>query len=168
MGAGPKGGAQGETRAKKKKYKIYSYLFNVVCKFPRKYLVCNGGASEESFRTYYTIPYKSFSYTRFLAGNLLKLHYRNLSSFALKRLARRARLARGAHSAGAGNQVGKKFIHGLEERLDSSVVRLLEFKPRTSMKQASPKKSKELQATKKFLYKRPKFSQYTVKLPLAN
>ena len=70
---------------KKKKYKINSYLFNVVCKFPRKY--ASNFLGKEIMRTYYTIPSK-LSMTRFLAGKVLKQHYRNLSTNTFDNLAK--------------------------------------------------------------------------------
>jgi ribosomal protein S4 len=171
-GGGVTGGdtlSQG-VRGSKKKYRTGSYLFNVVCKFPRKYGYHFLG--KEIMRTYYTIPSK-LSMTRFIAGKVLKEHYKNLSTSTLESLAKSVRAQKAKVPGGAAplrnaNQVAKKFIIGLEQRLDSSLLRLLEFKPTCTTKQASAKKRNELQTSKKFLYKRPKFSQYIVKLPLAS
>lgn len=140
------------TRLSRRKYLISSYLYNVVCKFPRKYGTWFLG--QEVLRKYYSLP-AAPSKTRFIAAKVIREHYRTLSRNTLTALALRER--RG--------QVGKKWIIGIEERLDSNILRLLNFSPQSINKQATSKKKKAL-LSKSFLSQRPKYNNYKVKLPI--
>lgn len=165
----------------KKKYKIQSYLFNVIFKFPRKYVYRFLG--KDILRRYYTMPFRP-SLSRFISTKVLRSYYcggrKNLGRKALLGLCQKAsgrktaptlrdfkggKLLCGAEGSifkeplkpsdqalqspalrlagGQGaekkdavvgkpsetNEVAKNFVLCLEERLDSSLLRLLHFKP---------------------------------------
>jgi hypothetical protein len=166
----------------KKKYKIHSYLFNVICKFPRKYVYHFFG--KDILRKYYTMPFR-LNISRFISNKVLRSYYTNLSHKALLNLCQKASRGRGLglpHAVGVvsndlrssgrrptsfqrgghpRSQVAelsfekqfssnfivqkaqgvsktesaeraKNFVLCLEERLDSTLLRLLHFKPLNS------------------------------------
>ena len=151
-------------QAKRKKYIVRSYLFNAICQFPRKYT--HKFLGREILRTYYTMPLRlsmsRFVSNKFLKGYYNHLSEKALSKTAkLSRWKKGIELQthrtsllsgfsfHGAKSLGPNptsprtciaqkskNEVGKKFLIALEQRLDNSLLRLLNFKPRYLTKQA--------------------------------
>lgn len=148
----------------KKRYKLYSVLFNLICKWPSRkqgnYIKSIQGqkgarAIEAHARKYYTIPYR-LSLSRFISNKilnkcglcprskvLLKLRKKLLirakrcgKSFSSFSLKLAIR-ANGAtvHSGKQKKELARNFILALESRLDNSLLRLLQFKALYSSKQ---------------------------------
>lgn len=152
-GGGPGGASVAQTHkpptqvvatAKKIKYSINSYLLNVVSKFPRKYAYHFLG--KEKLRKYYTMPFR-LSMSRFLANRLARSYYMCISAKALEKMAKHApsggplgafepRKGRmGGHNM---NEKAKTFLSRLEQRLDVSILRLLNLKPTYIRKRMTP------------------------------
>ncbi len=182
----------------KKKYKIHSYLFNVICKFPGKYVYHFFG--KDILRKYYTMPFR-FNISRFISNKVLKGYYRNLSHKALLNLCQKASKGRqfGLSHALSFKRGGplsvktewnknnitdrynyiiqkrtesaeraKNFVLCLEERLDSTLLRLLHFKPLNSF--SSVKRSLSLvggwkQKLEANEIKITKYPKYQIKSP---
>jgi len=182
-----KGGYQrDQIRLAKKKYKIHSYLFNVICKFPRKYVYHFFG--KDILRKYYTMPFR-LNISRFISNKVLRSYYRTLSHKALLNLCQKASRGRGVNigldirgSSISGARASrrsdiveraeraKNFILCLEERLDSTLLRLLHFKPLTSLSSvkrslsiAVRKQKSEVSAMKQV--KLTKYPKYQIKSP---
>ncbi len=135
----------------KKKYKIHPYLFNVICKFPRKYVYHSFG--KDILRKYYTMPFR-LNTSRFISNKVSRSYYSSISHKASLNLCQKAAKGRSIglpHAArrGAGGlgetpmnfivqkgtesaERAKNFIPCLEERLDSTSSRLPHFKPLNS------------------------------------
>jgi ribosomal protein S4 len=129
---------------KKKKFALRSFLYSAVCKFPRKFVL--GDLDDVRPRKYFTIPYR-LSFSGFICNKVLTGYYNNLSHkvlFALhKKIKIRAKksdkLSDPFDSKTGSNsrrltlpqkkkEIAKDLILNLESRLDSSVLRLLQFK----------------------------------------
>lgn len=145
---------------KKKKYKLESYLFNVICKFPRKYVYHTLG--KEFLRRYYTMPFR-LSLTRTINDRFLKTYYKNLNSKALSNLALAAgRITRkGIYGQTEKSERARNWISSLEQRLDSTVLRVLNFRPRHTTKRASRRVQNS-----NLTQRRRQYPRYKVKLPL--
>lgn len=145
---------------KKKKYKLESYLFNVICKFPRKYVYHTLG--KEFLRRYYTMPFR-LSLTRTINDRFLKTYYKNLNSKALSNLAMAAgRITRkGIYGQTEKSERARNWISSLEQRLDSTVLRVLNFRPRHTTKRADRRVQNS-----HFTQRRRQYPRYKVKLPL--
>ena len=139
---------------KKKKYKIGSYLFGVICKFPRKYLYHSLG--KDIVRKWYTMPFR-LSMARFVGNRFLKTYYsKNLSHRALSNLALALNNNKLHFNAPRyENEKAKGLLTAIEQRLDSTLLRLLHFKPAHTLKRADRRK---VHATK--------YPRYKTKLPL--
>lgn len=190
----------------KKKYKIHSYLFNVICKFPRKYVYHSFG--KEILRKYYTMPFR-LNISRFISNKVSRGYYRSLSHKALLNLCQKASRGRriglphaprfkrgkyesahrvpspvGADQAGAGRDLrslnfivqkgtesaerAKNFVLCLEERLDSTLLRLLHFKPLnpfSSVKRALSLAGGRKQKLETSGIKVTKYPKYQIKSP---
>jgi ribosomal protein S4 len=171
---------------KKKKYKLNSYLFNVICKLPRKYI--QNFVGKEILRKYYTMPLK-LSMTRFTINKILRGYYKHLSYKALSNLSRNKSLSKIQKNLISNKQpiynsknkdigkgkitsvynlekkeISKNFIENLEERLDSSILRLLNFKSLYTIKRSSYASRYKDNA----MGKKKRFPRYTVKSPLTN
>jgi hypothetical protein len=129
-------------RSIKKKYRTSSFLFNVLCQFSRsrlKYIL-----GKEILSRYYTIPYR-LSLSRFIGNKVSRSFYRNLNKKTLLRLcnkiiqrAKRSRDLTFSHSPSSApreedlhvsrKEISKNIILSLEKRLDSSLLRLFQFK----------------------------------------
>jgi len=129
---------------RKKKFALRSFLYSAVCKFPRKFVL--GDLDDIRSRKYFTIPYR-LSLSGFVCNKVLTGYYNNLSHkvlFALhKKIKIRAKksdkLSDPSDSKTESNfrrltlpqrkkEIAKNLILNLENRLDSSVLRLLRFK----------------------------------------
>ncbi len=173
------------TKLAKKKYKIHSHSSNVICKFPRKYVYHSFG--KDILRKYYTMPFR-LNISRFISNKVLRSYYRTLSHKALLNLCQKASRGRGvsigldlrgssisgAQSYQSSDKVeraerAKNFILCLEERLDSTLLRLLHFKPLTSL--SGVKRSLSLagrkQKTDASAMKLTKYPKYQIKSPWA-
>jgi hypothetical protein len=71
---------------RKKKYKINSYLFNVICKFPRRYLYNFIKAGGREVEQKYNTMFFQLSTARFLSNKILRAYYRHLSAKTLSRV----------------------------------------------------------------------------------
>lgn len=127
--------------AKKIKYSINSYLLNAVGRLPRKYAYHFLG--KEKLRKYYTMPFR-LSMSRFLANRLTRSYYMCISAKALEKMAKhssqgaaaaRRRARCGGHNM---NEKAKNFLLRLEQRLDVSILRLLNLKPTYIRKRMTP------------------------------
>lgn len=170
----------------KKKYKIHSYLSNVICKSPRKYVYHFFG--KDILRKYYTMPFR-LNISRFISNKVLRSYYRTLSHKALLNLCQKASRGRGvsigldlrgssiygAHTYQSSDIVeraerAKNFLLCLEERLDSTLLRLPHFKPLTSLSSvkrslsiAGRKTKSDASAMKQV--KLTKYPKYQIKSP---
>jgi len=102
----------------KKKGGVLSYLFMVTCRFPRKYVYQYLG--RETFRRYYTMPFR-LSMSRFVSYLTFKGYY---GPKCARALTRNALSGTGRREGGA----AKNALTRIEQRLDSSMLRLLHFK----------------------------------------
>lgn len=109
----------------KKKYKLNSFLFNMLCQFSRGRV--NTLLGQEILFRYYTIPYR-LSLSRFIGNKVLRSYYINLSkkTFLSLRKSISLKAKRSNHDK---KEITKNFLLSLERRLDSSLLRLLHFKP---------------------------------------
>lgn len=130
----------------RKKYNINSYLYQVILRLSRKYDYYFLG--KEIFRQYYTSPFR-VDMTRFIMNKILRGYYKNLSYKALLNIRKKiTNSACGTNShyiykklsiqEQSLNKFGNKkplassLILNIEQRLDSSVLRLLHFRTRYS------------------------------------
>lgn len=138
----------------KKKYKLNSFLFNLLCQYSRGRLKSILG--KEYFSWYYTIPYK-LSLSRFIGNKVLRSFYQNLSKKTLLNLHKKITIKakRSSNSLSLNTSTKKKpyssevhvspqsknFIKfynkkdiikqinfNLENRLDSTLLRLFQYK----------------------------------------
>lgn len=98
----------------KKKGGILSYLHSVFCRYPKKYMYRFLG--REIYRKYYTMPYR-LSVNRYVSYLIFKNYYGIGSARILKR-----------KNGGKQNAV-RRIVESTEQRLDSSVLRVLLYKP---------------------------------------
>jgi hypothetical protein len=89
---GPKGRNATRAIACKKKYKINSYLFNIICKFPRRY-VYNFIRGREVSQKYHTMFFH-LTAARLLSNKMLRAYYRHLSAKALRNICNESRTRR--------------------------------------------------------------------------
>ncbi len=137
---------------KKKKFALRSFLYSAVCKFPRKSIFDTLG--EERPRKYFTIPYR-LSFSGFICNKTLKGYYNNLSHKVLFSLHKKIKIRAKKSDklaepfdlkTGPGarlltlpqqkKEIAKDLVLNLESRLDSSVLRLLQFKSLYTIKQS--------------------------------
>lgn len=112
-------GDKTKTNITKKKGGVLSYLFTVICRFPRKYVYWLLGRG--TFRRYYTMPLR-LSMSRFVSYLTFKGYYGPKCAQVLRRILRvRSKITR--------QEVAKSAIMHIEQRLDSCILRLLHFKP---------------------------------------
>lgn len=109
----------------KSKYRISSYWSILLYKLPRKYGEFYLG--KRVTRTTYEKPIK-LSMSRFLSNKILTSYYKNLSGQSLKGLIKN--LARNRRE----KEKGKMLAYAIEQRIDSSVQRLLQLKPSSSFR----------------------------------
>lgn len=145
MGHRPSPHGQGATiklQLQKQKYTTHPHPSNIPCKYPRKYEYDFLG--KDRFRKYYTRPFR-LSRSRFVSNRLLKAYYGNIGARTLGRIrkaSRRRRMgntmspySKVASRSNTGtlhlnkNEGAKKFLLSLEQRLDTSLLRLLNLKP---------------------------------------
>lgn len=115
----------GSFKLNKKKYKLNSFLFNMLCQFSRGRV--NSLLGQEILFRYYTIPYR-LSLSRFIGNKVLRSYYTNLSKKTFLSLRKRISL-KAKRSNQDKKEITKNFLLSLERRLDSSLLRLLHFKP---------------------------------------
>lgn len=108
----------------KKKYKLNSFLFNMLCQFSRGRV--NSLLGQEILFRYYTIPYR-LSLSRFIGNKVLRSYYKNLSKKSLLNLRKQISL-KAKRANQDKKEITKNFLCHLENRLDSSLLRLLHFK----------------------------------------
>ena len=127
----------------KKKYKLNSFLFNMLCHYSRGRLkIVNG---KEFFTWYYTVPYR-LSLSRFIGNKVLRSFYQNLNKKTLLNLrkkitikAKRANLSSVIKNKKFNKkEMIKNLIYSLEKRLDSSLLRLFQFKSLYTKKYTLP------------------------------
>lgn len=109
----------------KKKGGVLSYLFTVICRFPRKYVYRL--LNRETFRRYYTMPLR-LSMSRFVSYLTFKGYYGPKCARILRKadfLKNRSR-----------QEAAKRAIMHIEQRLDSSALRLMRFKSLFTTKMA--------------------------------
>lgn len=126
----------------KKKYKINSFLFNMLCQYSRGRIKTTLG--KEFFSRYYTVPYR-LSLSRFISNKVLRSFYQNLSKKNLRNLRKKitlkAKRSNGPINSNFENnkinsvqkswnkkELNKNIIFNLENRLDYSLLRLFQFK----------------------------------------
>lgn len=145
-----------EFSIKKKKYKIGSYLFGVICKFPRKYIYHSLG--KDIMRKWYTMPFR-LSMARFVGNRFLKTYYgKGLSRTALANLVLATNKKR-PNVREYKNEKSKNFLISLEQRLDNTLLRLLHFKPVRTLKRTFFNNHKKGSS---------KYPRCKIKLPLLN
>lgn len=135
-----------KTILRRKKYSTKSYLLNVLNKYPRRTEYYFLG--ERKTRKSYTMPFK-LSRARFISNRLFQAYYNNLKTKKLRLIASKKKkryniyqnissqsneLQTADSSSSQRNEKTKNFIISLEERLDSTILRLLNFKPTTILK----------------------------------
>ncbi len=184
-----RGYQKNQIKLTKKKYKIHSYLSNVICKFPKKYVYHFFG--KDILRKYYTMPFK-LNISQFISKKILKSYYKTLSHKALLNLCQKASKGQGVnigldiygfliskeHTSKHNNVVNiiekaeraKNFLLCLEKRLDSTLLRTLHFKPFTSLSSirrslsvAIKKQKLEINTIKQI--KLTKYPKYQIKSP---
>ena len=141
---------------KKNKYQLNSYLFKLICKLPRKYI--SNFLGKEILRKYSTIPLK-LSITRFILNKILKGYYQNLSHKALSNLCHHKDLCKTQNKNLQKKEIAKNLVLKIEKRLDTSLLRLLNFKSFYTIKKIAPS------LRYNFIKKYPK---YIIKAPLSN
>jgi len=110
--AGGEAARWGKLHVTEKKGGVSSYLFAVICRFPRKYSY--KFLNRNTYRRYYTMPLR-LSMSRFVSFLTFRGYYgRDCARLLFKKRQRR--------------EAAKRVICSAEERLDSSVQRLVRFK----------------------------------------
>lgn len=124
----------------KKKYKLNSFLFNLLCQYSRGRLKTILG--KEFLSWYYTIPYK-LSLSRFIGNKVLRSYYQNVSKKTLLNLHKKiTKKAKRSHNLNVNyksksknlidlrnkKNVIKNLNFNLENRLDYTLLRLFQFK----------------------------------------
>ena len=97
----------------------------MLCQFSRGRV--NSLLGQEILFRYYTIPYR-LSLSRFIGNKVLRSYYTNLSKKSLLTLRKQISL-KAKRSNQDKKEITKNFLSSLENRLDSSLLRLLHFKP---------------------------------------
>ena len=111
----------------KKKYKLNSFLFNILCQFSKSRL--SSFLGHEILFRYFTIPYR-LSLSRFIGNKVLRSYYKNLDKSGLLRLHKKLSIkAKRSYGDNVKKEIAKNLILNLEGRLAPSLLRLLQFKP---------------------------------------
>ena len=137
----------GPLHLKKKKYRVGSYIFKIICKLPRKYKQELVG--RQVLLKYSTMPLKP-TMTRYTLHKILRGYYQNLSTKALYNLSRHKSVSTFQTTNTDSfspifsstrskllvekKQTAKNFIQQIENRLDNSLLRLLNFKSLYTLK----------------------------------
>jgi hypothetical protein len=134
----------------KKKYKLNSFLFNILCQYTRN----RGGSflGKDIIFRYNTIPYR-LSLSRFIGNKILHSYYKNLNKKSFltlrKKIFLNAKRSKQIIYKTTQNvnlikldkkETVKNLIFNLEKRLYSSLFRLLQFKPLYTKKFIKSKK----------------------------
>jgi ribosomal protein S4 len=124
----------------KKKYKINSFLFNILCQFSRNRT--HSILGHDILLRFYTIPYR-LSLSHFIGNKLLHSYYTNVNKTHFLSLRKKFLLQAKRSTNDNANktkeyidsnkkklkkEITKNLILNLEKRLDSSLLRLLHFK----------------------------------------
>lgn len=110
---------------KKKKYKLNSYLFNILCKYPRykNNILFNKNIIIQNN----TIPYR-LSLSRFIGNKIIYSYYNNLTNLLNLHKKIFIKIKKIKNNKKDNKQIYKNYIINLEKRLYSTLYRLLQFK----------------------------------------
>lgn len=117
------------TEFTKKKGGVHSYLLMVISRFPRKYVYNYVALGRDTLRRYYTMPLR-LSMSRFVSHLCLKGYYEGIYQCGKRK------------NLPSSQSLAKKIVLSLEQRLDSSLLRLLHYKAASTYKIRRARSSK--------------------------